>query len=111
MFQFTGFTSPKSDGISSAGLPHSGIRESLPACGSSRLFAAFHALLRPNTPGHPPYALCSFTLHLENPNVFVLSCAIFKELVGLDGLEPSTSRLSGVRSNRLSYRPSGDEEI
>ena len=28
-----------------------------------------------------------------------------KLLVGLDGLEPSTSRLSGVRSNHLSYRP------
>src|SRR5262245_17429786 len=27
--------------------------------------------------------------------------------VGLDGLEPSTSSLSGMRSNRLSYRPSG----
>ena len=26
-------------------------------------------------------------------------------MVGLDGLEPSTSRLSGVRSNRLSYKP------
>ena len=26
-------------------------------------------------------------------------------LVGLDGLEPSTSRLSGVRSNHLSYKP------
>ena len=25
--------------------------------------------------------------------------------MGLDGLEPSTSRLSGVRSNHLSYRP------
>src|SRR5207245_77468 len=25
--------------------------------------------------------------------------------VGLDGLEPSTSSLSGMRSNRLSYRP------
>ena len=33
-------------------------------------------------------------------------------VVGLDGLEPSTSRLSGVRSNHLSYAPSfgGDEE-
>ena len=28
-----------------------------------------------------------------------------KILVGRDGLEPSTSRLSGVRSNHLSYRP------
>ena len=26
-------------------------------------------------------------------------------LVGLDGLEPTTSVLSGLRSNRLSYRP------
>ena len=27
------------------------------------------------------------------------------KLVGLNGLEPSTSRLSGVRSNLLSYKP------
>ena len=26
-------------------------------------------------------------------------------MVGLNGLEPSTSRLSGVRSNQLSYNP------
>ena len=32
--------------------------------------------------------------------------------MGLSGLEPPTSRLSGVRSNRLSYKPlcGGDEE-
>ena len=31
-----------------------------------------------------------------------------KYVVGLSGLEPPTSRLSGVRSNRLSYRPMPD---
>ena len=31
-------------------------------------------------------------------------------MVGPGGLEPPTSRLSGVRSNRLSYGPFGDEE-
>lgn len=31
--------------------------------------------------------------------------AIPKEMVGRGGLEPPTSRLSGVRSNHLSYRP------
>ena len=32
-------------------------------------------------------------------------CATFMALVGSNGLEPSTSRLSGVRSNHLSYEP------
>ena len=31
-----------------------------------------------------------------------------QSVVGLGGLEPPTSRLSGVRSNRLSYRPFKD---
>ena len=34
-----------------------------------------------------------------------LSYGPFSIVVGLDGLEPSTSPLSGVRSNHLSYRP------
>ena len=31
--------------------------------------------------------------------------SLLRRLVGLDGFEPSTSRLSGARSNHLSYRP------
>ena len=34
-----------------------------------------------------------------------LASANFKKLVGSNGLEPSTSRLSGARSNHLSYEP------
>ena len=36
-----------------------------------------------------------------------------KEMVGTNGLEPSTSRLSGVCSNQLSYEPvfGGDKRI
>ena len=38
-----------------------------------------------------------------------LSYSPLSPLVGLNGLEPSTSRLSGVRSNRLSYKPRSPE--
>ena len=34
-----------------------------------------------------------------------LSCRYLYRLVGSNGLEPSTSRLSGARSNHLSYEP------
>ena len=76
MFQFTGFRSLSGDGTSPAGFPHSGIRESLSACDSSRLFAAFRALLRHDTLRHPPYALRDFTFHSKDyPNVsFLFLC-------------------------------------
>ena len=56
--------------------------------------------------------ICSFST--QNINFYIdfflirlskISFARFLVLVGLDGLEPSTSRLSGARSNHLSYRP------
>ena len=38
-------------------------------------------------------------------NLEPLSLFLIKVLVGSSGLEPPTSRLSGVRSNHLSYEP------
>ena len=40
----------------------------------------------------------------RSPNWAIPPKVLYK--VGLSGLEPPTSRLSGVRSNRLSYKPS-----
>lgn len=71
MFQFPrfapctyGFSTGYLD-ITPGGLPHSGIPGSTPACGSPRLFAAYHALLRLLAPRHPPYALTSLTIFLR----------------------------------------------
>ena len=62
MFQFTRLSSLSGwHGITRAGLPHSDVHGSMPACGSPCLFAACHVLLRLETPRHPPYALSSLT--------------------------------------------------
>ena len=47
-----------------AGFPHSEILGSKPACGSPRLIAACHVLLRLLAPRHPPYALSSLIIKL-----------------------------------------------
>ena len=48
------------------------------------------------------FRLAAFALETN----FTLHYAVFKVLlVGSSGLEPPTSRLSGVRSNQLSYEP------
>ena len=46
------------------GFPHSEILGSKPACGSPRLIAACHVLLRLLAPRHPPYALSSLIIKL-----------------------------------------------
>ena len=114
--------------IKAGGLPHSEIPGSMPAYGSPGLFAVCHVLRRLPAPRHPPYALnnltylsfyspiCSFQrtaggderIRTADPLLArqVLSqLSYIPTMVGLDGFEPSTSRLSGVRSDQLSYRP------
>ena len=108
------------DGISPAGLPHSEIHGSLPACGLPWLFAACCVLLRPQTPRHPPCAFFGLAFlrlacFLWIPKMLKVSfgyfcilflCVVFRvQVVGPNRLELLASRLSGVRSNRLSYGP------
>ena len=47
-----------------------------------------------------------------SPRIYSL-CSFQGTLVGSSGFEPLTSRLSGVRSNQLSYEPipGGDERV
>ena len=110
--------------------PHSDIYGSLDICSLPQLFAAYHVLLRLLVPRHSPYALSSLTyfsqiksysngffgsivsqllfiLYLYNMLVYLSSSSMqfSMYLVGSNGIEPSTSRLSGVRSNHLSYEP------
>ena len=101
-------------------------------CYSPQLFAAYHVLLRLPMPRHSPCALVSLiffssllrlcktrisklyfypskTLNFVFQSLILLRFYIMQFsmsfLVGLGGLEPPTSRLSGVCSNLLSYKP------
>ena len=47
------------------------------------------------------YLLFSF----QSTSIYKTALLFYPMLVGLSGLEPPTSRLSGVRSNQLSYKP------
>ncbi len=54
---------------------------------------------------YSPIVVISFTLILAETVRVISQRGIRKNLVGLSGLEPPTSPLSGVRSNHLSYKP------
>src|SRR5258708_22733639 len=79
MVHFPGFARPQLwihwgvRGFYPRGFPHSEIPGSMPACGSPRLIAACHVLLRLLLPRHPPCALSSLTIKLTRPTA-VLSC-------------------------------------
>ena len=115
--------------MSGAGLPHSETPGSKPVCGSPRLIAACRVLRRLPVPRHPSCALSSLTTKkkkcfriLDNalPELAGLPpiLQIVKDhaawepriifMVGVPGLEPGTSSLSGTRSNHLSYTPGND---
>ena len=101
--------------------PHSEIFGSLAMCAYPKLIAAYHVLHRLLMPRHSPCALCSLTychdisFKTKLQRIFLGSVVLTylynyvqfskNNVVGLNGLEPSTSRLSGVRSNQLSYKP------
>ena len=101
--------------------PHSDIHGSQNICFSPWLFAAYHVFLRLLVPRHSPYALSSLTFFIFfNPKTlqsFDYKATSFSSLpyfiyiffnvllVGSNGIEPSTSCLSGMRSNHLSYEP------
>ena len=93
---------------------------------SPRLIAAYHVFLRLPTPRHPPDALVNLFLRTSFHPCSIVKWSLgsypdsqssihipwrclladyYLILVGLERLELSTSRLSGVRSNHLSYRP------
>ena len=67
MFHFPGFApnglciQPPVTSLKPAGLPHSEISGSTPACGSPKLIAACHVLHRLWMPRHPPCALSNLT--------------------------------------------------
>ena len=50
-----------------------------------------------------PLVRVALVSHVHTAFLFV--CSPFWSLVGTSGLEPPTSRLSGARSNHLSYAP------
>ena len=120
--------------MTGAGLPHSETPGSKRACRSPGLIAADRVLHRLVMPRHPSCArirlaedrnprhsryvatlLDTQTVQLskigpppwgrEIPSGRALPRVLCRELVGVPGIEPGTSSLSGTRSNQLSYTP------
>ena len=124
MFQFTGLTPFRVTEFLPPGCP---IRVSVSLCllaarhGFSQLSAPFFVRIRLGIRPALLVALLFTPFCRQLPSttrILMCSCFFlcnfqrtFCLLVGLGRLELPTSRLSGVRSNRLSYRPFGDEEI
>ena len=63
--------------VCSAGFPHSDICGSMPVCSSPQLFAAYHVLLRPLVPRHPPRAFCCLTIAYFTPGTFYAMYVVY----------------------------------
>ena len=84
----------------SAGFPHSEIPGSKPMCGSPRLIAACHVLLRLSMPRHSPCALISLTSSKQSP--FRLEHpAGYSSLHSLASPLPREPACAGLRSDRF----------
>ena len=70
---------------------------------SKRFLSEFKWRLRDSNSRPPACKAGALPTELNPHELYVL--VIFFLPLGLNGLEPSTSRLSGVRSNQLSYEP------
>ena len=55
-----------------------------------------------------PVQMSDIRCQISDSRLSSVLCYLSSVLVGSNGLEPSTSRLSGVRSNHLSYEPISD---
>ena len=117
---------PSRHRMTGAGFPHSEIFGSKRACRSPKLIAACCVLRRLMKPRHPSIAVTGLckrshilgvylthlhktTLNFQRTKLNDRSPAFLtkspREMVGPDGLEPSTPRLSSACSNQLSYEP------
>ena len=83
------------------GFPHSEIPGSMPACGSPRLIAACHVLLRLLLPRHPPCALSSLTIKFTQPT---RSRAESQQAAPLPSSEYALQTLSRLPAHRVEAR-------
>ena len=84
----------------SAGFPHSEIPGSMPMCGSPRLIAACHVLLRLSMPRHSPCALISLTSSKQSP--FRSEHPLgYSSLHSLASPLPREPACAGLRSDRF----------
>jgi hypothetical protein len=106
MFQFppcppTGlYIQPAVPGYCPGGFPHSGILGLTLDDSSPRLNAAIHALHRPLTPRHPPYALSSL-IHARRQYLIRLtySAQLLRcQLIPQNARDPASSPLEGFES-------------